>query len=948
MGQGSGSSQKRRHAPEESKPLPPSERNDFLRWIDAALDAAALSNAGDPGPVTLRRLTNAEFDYSIRDLTGVPFQFGKDFVPDGGGGEGFSNIGDALFVSPQQLDKVFAAARKLADHATIMPGSGIRFSPQRVGVRSPAKFKSDAESVMSVWYQKVSMARLPKDGEDLQVAKYITACWKWKHRAVTGAVSLEALAAESQLTTPFLENWWNFLESTGTESRFLDITRNPWKSLPAPEPNSSAVPALVSQEIKKIEAQLNAWFLPPKWSVVRAQQDADELKAYPLTTEVKGDLDAYGQRKVHIVVGDLGDGNKGDLILVDALEINRKGKKESYIDWLSNRAKADQAQLATLPNTPEQAVQRTELQRHLDEANAFLSRLGRHPQGREISAKTVALQAPTVLTLPLPADCTGFTGTGKLDARNPDLEFASAQWMATTKTPPDPAKIIPGVITVCKRGTETHKQTNADFRKLHTAFSMDLEHRLNEVAANRFRAGKPGPGIYYFSDSQLSTYLSKDEAPRLREMHDDWRFVANRNIPKALEPEWDKKVLDHLENFARKAWRRPLSAGEKIQLKKIYTDGIAQELDRESAAREVIVHTLVAPTFLYKLEDVGSAGIHPIAPLELASRLSYFIWSSGPDAELSDKAIQGSLTDPAVLREQTLRMLKDPKASAMAAQFIAQWLDFQSFETTTKVDTAKFPEFTPELRRDLYAESLAFLTHIIRENRPVSEILTADYTFLNQRLAAHYAIPNIEGEELRKTIVSSYSRGGLLGMGALLTKTSYPHRTSPVLRGNWLLRSILGTPTPPPPNDVPKLDDSVASAKTLRERLERHRADKACASCHDRIDPLGFALEAFDPIGRLRTTDEAGNPLDDAAQDKEGHKFKGALELQKYLSGRDSEFHALFCRKLVGYALGRKILPTDKTLLDEMKNTLQSKDPSFSSAVLAVVESGQFQNRRGD
>ncbi|MEI6873058.1 MAG: DUF1587 domain-containing protein, partial [Verrucomicrobiota bacterium] len=260
--------------PEESKALPTSEREDFLRWIDASLDAAALANAGDPGPVTLRRLTNAEFDYSIRDLTGVPFQLGKDFVPDGGGGEGFSNIGDALFVSPQQLDKVFAAARKIADHATIMPGSGIRFSPQRVGVRSPAKFKSDAEAVMSVWYQKVSMAMLPKDGEDLQVAKYITACWKWKHRAATGAVSLEALAAEHQLTMPFLENWWNLLESAGTESRFLDLTRNPWKALPAPEPTSSAVPELVSQEIKKIEAQLNAWFLPLKWPVLRAQQDA--------------------------------------------------------------------------------------------------------------------------------------------------------------------------------------------------------------------------------------------------------------------------------------------------------------------------------------------------------------------------------------------------------------------------------------------------------------------------------------------------------------------------------------------------------------------------------------------------------------------------------------------------------------------------------------------------
>jgi cytochrome c553 len=936
--------------PEDAKELSANERNNVSLWVKSALEIAANTNAGDPGPVTLRRLTNAEFDYTIRDLTGVPFQLGKDFVPDGGGGEGFSNIGDALFLSPQQLDKVFTAARQLAAHATIMPGSGIRFTPQRIGIRGPAQFKSDAESAMVVWYQKVSQDALPKDGENLHVAEYITACWKWKHREKTGVTSLSALAKESELNPAFLENWWNFLEQSQTKSRLLDLTCVPWKSLPEPPQNfSGAPPESVINEISKIQEQLNSWFLPAKWSVLRAQQDADELKSYPFEAQAQGEPDSSGERRIHLVVGDLGDGNKGDIILVESPEIFRNGKKESYIDWITGRLNADRTRLKTL-TTPQVSGDQTEevLTRRIHEAEEYLSRLGKHPQGLQVDAKTLVLQAPCVLTLPLPNDAQRFKASGKLDVRNPEIEFASAQWMATTGNPPDPAKIIPGVISVFKRGTETHKRFGSEFGRLHETFSMNLEHRLNQVASNRYRNGKPGPGVYYFSDAQLAAFLSPEEALRLKQMQDDWRFISNRSIPKALEPEWDRKVLEHLEVFATKAWRRPITQEEKAQLASVYTAGIGQSLDRESAAREVLVRTLVAPAFLFKLERTEDSGIHPVNPYELATRLSYFLWSSIPDKELLDKAAAGTLSDPSVLKEQTLRMLKDPKASAMAAQFATQWFEFQNFDATTKVDTAKFTEFTPQLRQDMYEETLAFLSHIIRNNRPVTEILSADYTFLNHRLAAHYQIQGVEGDSLQKVKVSDYGRGGLLGMGAILTKTSYPHRTSPVLRGNWLLRTVLGTPTPPPPNDIPKLDDSVASAKTLRERLERHRADKTCAACHDRIDPLGFALEAFDPIGRLRTKDDAGMPLDDSAQDKEGHKFKGASGLANYLGGHTDEFHSLFCRKLLGYALGRKVLPTDNALLSVMKQQLKSSDPSVAGAVIALVQSNQFLNRRGD
>lgn len=929
--------------PDDAKPLAARERKTMLDWVNGSLDEVARVNAGDPGKVALRRLTNAEYDNAIRDLTGLSLNLSKEFAPDGGGGEGFSNIGEALFVSPQHLDKYFAAARKLSEHATILPGTGIKFRDHYLGVRGPAQVKSDAESDLFFWYQKASGPYLPKDGEDLRQADYMTACWKWKHREQTGVASLEALAKEHNLVLPFLENWLNMLQSTEPGSRFLDLTRVPWRELPGPASEApKVVPETVRLEIARIAGDNQSWFLPEKWSVLRAQQDADELKTYPMEAKIEG------QRQVHLVAGDLGDGNRGDVVVVDSMELQRAGKKQGYLEWISGQRDADRKQLESEKGDPAKAAHAGELEQRIEEADKFFALLGKHPQNREADAKAVVLVAPVVLTLPVPADAQVFRAKGRLDLKNPELEFASAQWMATAKAPRDPKQILPGVITVWKRQTSKVKEVGHDFGKMKEAFSKDYEERLAQVAANRYRGEKGGAGVYYLNDVQLRSLLSPSETQRLKDMKEDWRFVSGRSIPKNLQPEWDAKVKSHLEAFAARAWRRPLAAEEKAQLASIYDKGVANELDRESAAREALVRTLVAPAFLFKLEAGGGPGIRKVGPFELASRLSFFLWSSIPDEALLAKAQDGSLAQPSVLKAETLRMLRDPKATAMAREFAAQWFQFQGFDSYAKIDAQKFPEFTPELRRDMHEETVAFFAHLIRDNQPVLDILGADYTFLNERLAKHYGIPGVEGEELRLVHVGDYARGGLLGMGALLTKNSYPHRTSPVLRGNWILRSILGTPTPPPPADVPKLDESVASAKSLRERLERHRADRACAVCHDKIDPLGFALEGFDPIGRLRKKDEAGVAVDDSAKSRDGRSFAGLKGLQQFLKDRNPEFSALFCRKLLGYALGRSVLPTDKLLLEQMKKQLQNGDATFAGAVLAVVESPQFQSHRSE
>jgi hypothetical protein len=367
---------------------------------------------------------------------------------------------------------------------------------------------------------------------------------------------------------------------------------------------------------------------------------------------------------------------------------------------------------------------------------------------------------------------------------------------------------------------------------------------------------------------------------------------------------------------------------------------------REQAAREAIVAVLAAPRFLFRIEEQHDAE-QPVSGWELASRLSYFLWSSLPDEPLRRAAADGSLAKPERLAAEVRRMLADPKSEALAREFAARWLRFRGFAQRAPVDRQVFPEFTPELQADMEAEATAFLADMIRHDRPLRDLFSAGHTFLNERLAAHYSVPGVTGAELRRVEVAEYGRGGLLGMAAILASTSYPRRTSPVLRGNWVLTAVLGTPTPPPPADVPPLEESAAAGGGIRDRLKVHRAAAACAACHDRIDPLGFALEGFDVLGRRRDRDDTSAPLDLSAEFVDGTKFTGLEGLRGFLTDRRDIVMLQFCRKLLGYALGRAILPTDLPLVESLRDRILEEDAGISAAVLGIVQSRQFLNRRG-
>jgi hypothetical protein len=920
--------------PRKSKQLTPEEKAGIIGWVQHSLDLLAEAKSGDPGPVTMRRLTNAEYDYTLRDLTGRDYGLAKEFQTDGGGGEGFTNTGDVLFMSPAAIDKYFAAARKLADHATIMPGTGVVFHPNRIGLRGPEQVKAQAQQGLYVWYQQKAAPHLPKDFDPMREGDYLLACWKHKH----AKTPLDQLAKDMKLSIHFLGNWWNLVNSVEPKSRFLDLTRVAWRELPADE-------KAAHERIKAIEADMLSWNNPkkPGSGVQRQQQDSDGIRPYPMQTSVNG------KTHVHLCFGDIGDGNKGDIALVTYIEVSIGKKKENYFHWLNKTLDEKKKLAAANPPPPNLDA----LKARIAELEKMRGVYGKHPQpGRQIEPQVLAFAAPTVFTLPLPEGAHWLKVDTRLDMQNPEVDAATIQWTLSTDKPRDVSKIIPGVVTIWKRGTKAASETMNDFNKMKAAFPDMFERRLEEVANNLYRGGKPNITVYYFSDDQLGQLLGQQDKDMLVAMKKDWGYNATPNLNKQQQQEYDGALLWHLHQFARKAWRRPITEEETTKLDALYFTSRAKELDRESAAREVLVRVLVSPNFLFKAEtlppiaDAKTTEL-PLNAHELASRLSYFLWASLPDWQLRKAADDGSLLKPEVLAAHTQRMLRDPKASALAKEFAGQWLKFNGFDEKSTVDEKKFPQFTPELRNDMLREAVEFFTHLVRDDRNVSDIIGGDYTFINERLAKHYGIPGVTGGDYREVKATQQNRGGLLGMGAILTKTSRPHRTSPVVRGDYLYQVVLGFSSPPPPPNVPELKET-SKPSSLREALMQHRTDSACAVCHERIDPLGFALESYDPIGRFRPTDEAGGKIDDTGEMMDGTQFTGLPGLRDYLKKNEPQFLTQFTRKLLGYALGRQTLPSDKKLLQQMQASLKANGGKFSAAVLEIVKSRQFLNRRAE
>ena len=407
-----------------------------------------------------------------------------------------------------------------------------------------------------------------------------------------------------------------------------------------------------------------------------------------------------------------------------------------------------------------------------------------------------------------------------------------------------------------------------------------------------------------------------------------------------------------LGTLARRAFRRPVDELDLEVLRGFHAEGRA-EGDFEAGIQRALESMLVDPEFLFRIER-DPAGIDPAAPyplsdVELASRLSFFLWSSIPDDELLDAAEAGSLGDPAVLERQVRRMLADEKAGVLVSSFAAQWLHLRRMRTVTP-DVNAFPGFDDNLRDALVRETELFVRSQIRDDRSVVDLLDADYTFVNERLARHYGIPNVYGSRFRRVDLPGEERRGLLGHGSVLTVTSLATRTSPVVRGKWVLENILGTPPPPPPPDVPDLPERAddGTVTSLRARLEAHRANPVCSNCHARMDPLGFALENFDAVGKWRDTGVAGTPIDPSGTLPDGTAFDGFSGLRDILLERREEFVTTVTEKLLTYALGRGVEYYDRPAIRAIVRDAALNDYRWSSLILGVARSLPFQMRRSD
>jgi len=422
------------------------------------------------------------------------------------------------------------------------------------------------------------------------------------------------------------------------------------------------------------------------------------------------------------------------------------------------------------------------------------------------------------------------------------------------------------------------------------------------------------------------------------------------NEASRFSAEADSRARAVLAPLLRLAYRRPVTEADFAAPLRLFHEGLA-ERDFDLGIERAVSAVLVNPQFLFRIER-DPAGAAPgttyaITDLELASRLSFFLWSSLPDDELLAAAERSELHDPAVLERQVRRMLADERARNLADNFAAQWLHLRALDAV-RPDERLFIDFDDNLRVALRTETELFFDSVLREDRSVLDLLSADYTFLNERLARHYGVPHVIGSRFRRVSFADdpqRQRGGLLRQGSLLTVTSYATRTSPVLRGKWVLDNLLGTPPPPPPPDVPALDDKVVSAALpIRERLAAHRAKPVCASCHNVIDPIGFALEQFDAVGRFRTLDNF-HPVDASGGMPDGNKFEGVAGLEAALLARPDLFAGTVAEKLFVFALGRPVAPADAPAIRGIVRRASADHYRLSTLILGLTQSVPFQMR---
>jgi hypothetical protein len=611
------------------------------------------------------------------------------------------------------------------------------------------------------------------------------------------------------------------------------------------------------------------------------------------------------------------------------------------------------------------------------------ARFGTHKNGPPLDSSSIAVHAPNVLEVRLPADlvagCEFVTG-GALEGGV--ASEGSVQLQLLAQVPGPSQRAMPELPVVVRDGSAAKRRFERALDTIRQVFppalcytkivpvdevvTLTLFYRedahLRRLMLDQAQAqelDRLWSELHFVSQDaltlvdaflQLMEYATQDADPKVFEpmrQPINYRAAAFRREMVAAEP----RQLDAAIALAQSAYRRPLTHADISELRALYRKLRDEEIPHDEAIRLVLARVLVSPAFLYRLEKppAGEKAV-PVNDWELASRLSYFLWSSLPDSELREAAAAGSLSRPEVLAAQARRMVRDPRIARLAKEFACQWLHIYDFESMDEKSERHFPTFG-KLKGTMQEEAIRLFTDLFQNDGSVLSVFDGEHTFLNEELAKHYGIPGVAGPQWRRVDgVRKYGRGGILALAATLAKQSGASRTSPILRGNWVSEVLLGEKLPRPPKTVPMLPEDEAATKglTVRQLVEKHTSDPRCASCHIRIDPLGYALEAYDAIGRRRDRDLGDRPIDTSSRLRDGTELDGLDGLRQYLvtTRRDAIIHQ-FCRKLLGYALGRGIQLSDRPLLEEIEQTLKKKDYRFSAALEAVVSSRQFREIRG-
>ena len=897
--------------PEDAKTkLSGQNRHSVIAWIKEAQQFEAEQNAGDPGRVLARRLSNAEFDYTIRDLTGVDIRPTREFPVDPANEAGFDNSGESLAMSPALLQKYLAAARLVADHVVLKP-QGFIFAPHPV-VTETDRDKYCVQRIIAFYGR-----------HRIDYADYFLAAWQYRHRErlARAQIDLRGIAAAAGLSSKYLATIWSVLNDPLPEVGPLAVVRSLWRELPTPEESKDGrakaenLARAGCERIRDLVIQMRNE-LSPEAGKLHVQGISDGSQPFVLWRNRQS-------AALHMCYAGNVTTDAGRLRAL-AKQVNEKLAVQFDLDPTDNQAATRHKEsLERFCHDFPRAFVVSDRGPYFDPKQAG--------KGRLLTAGFHLMQGYFRDDQPLYELVLDINQQQQLDALWQELNFITLVPLRQYKD-----------FIFFERAEPPRFMREAEFDFARSedkdATKPEKMKRLAELhVAKARRIGASAQAV-----EAIETYYTTIEK--------EIRWVERERF--TAEPSHIAELL----KFAERAWRRPLTIAECDELRSSYRAlRDSDMLSHEDAIRDSITTVLLSPHFCYRLAPAAEGtGPQPLSDYALASRLSYFLWSSLPDAELLAHAASGDLHQPEVLLAQTRRLLRDKKVRGLATEFGGNWLDFRRFEEHNGVDRQRFPAFTPELREAMFEEPVRFLVDALQNNRSILELLQADYTFVNPVLARHYGIPLADTTPaetwVRSDDAGKYGRGGLLPMAVFQTRNSPGLRTSPVKRGYWVVRRLLGEQIPPPPSTVPELpkDEASLGELTLPQLLARHRADQSCAGCHQRFDSIGLALEGYGPIGERRTQDLGGRPIEDRAVFPGGSEGAGLAGLRRYLRDeRQADFLDNFCRKLCAYALGRGLLLSDEKLIGTMKARLASDEYAFHSAIETIVLSRQFQYQRG-